>query len=121
LSSNTASTEQDVLAGADQRFVGALAEHEFEGADDDGLAGTGFPGDADQAGAEFPDEFVDQGEVADFEQGEHALSEALEAIHEAEPGEAWLTHLGHENDHATLQAELPRGVHVACDGLRIEL
>lgn len=50
-----------------------------------------------------------------------SLTEALEAIHEAEPGEAWLTHLGHENDHATLEAELPKGVRVAWDGLRIEL
>ena len=62
-----------VLAGADERFVGAFAEHEFERADDDGLAGAGFPGDADQAGAEFPDEFIDEGEIADFEKGEHSF------------------------------------------------
>ena len=61
-----------VLAGADQRFVGAFAEHQFERADDDGLAGTGFAGDADQARAEFPGEFIDEGQIADFEQGEHA-------------------------------------------------
>ena len=50
-----------------------------------------------------------------------SLTEALEAIHEAEPDEAWLTHLGHENDHGALEKELPRGVRVAWDGLRIEL
>ncbi len=50
-----------------------------------------------------------------------SLGEALEAIREAGPAESWLTHLGHENDHATLDAELPAGVRVAWDGLRIEL
>lgn len=50
-----------------------------------------------------------------------SLAEALAAIREAEAGEGWLTHLGHENDHAGLQAELPVGVRVAWDGLRIEL
>lgn len=50
-----------------------------------------------------------------------SLGEALEAIREAEPGEAWLTHLGHENDHAALEAQLPAGVRVARDGLRVEL
>ena len=33
----------------------------------------------------------------------------------------WLTHLGHENDHATLAAALPEGVAVACDGLAIDV
>ncbi len=50
-----------------------------------------------------------------------SLSEALEAIAHAEVPEAWLTHLGHENDHAALDACLPAGVRVAWDGLRIEL
>jgi phosphoribosyl 1,2-cyclic phosphate phosphodiesterase len=50
-----------------------------------------------------------------------SLCEALVAIREAEAGEAWLTHLGHENDHAVLEAELPAGVRVAWDGLRIGL
>ncbi len=50
-----------------------------------------------------------------------SLGEALEAIEEVGPGEAWLTHLGHENDHAALEAGLPRGVRVAWDGLRIEM
>lgn len=50
-----------------------------------------------------------------------SLSEALAAIAEAAPGEAWLTHLGHENDHADLDGALPSGVRVAWDGLRIDL
>ncbi len=50
-----------------------------------------------------------------------SLDEALEAVRTASPGEAWLTHLGHENDHAVLDAGLPAGVRVAWDGLRIEL
>ena len=50
-----------------------------------------------------------------------ALDEALEAIRQTAAGEAWLTHLGHENDHATLEAALPAGVRVAWDGLCIEL
>ena len=50
-----------------------------------------------------------------------SLDEALAAICQAGAGEAWLTHLGHENDHCALQARLPAGVRVAWDGLRIEL
>ena len=50
-----------------------------------------------------------------------SLDEALAAIRQAGAGEAWLTHLGHENDHAALQERLPAGVRVAWDGLRIEL
>lgn len=50
-----------------------------------------------------------------------SLPEALEAIQDAGAGEAWLTHLGHENDHAELDGQLPAGVRVAWDGLRIEL
>ena len=50
-----------------------------------------------------------------------SLGEALEAIREAGAGEAWLTHLGHENEHSALESELPPRVRVAWDGLRIEL
>ena len=60
-----------IFAGADERFVGALAEHEFECADDDGFAGARFTGHADESGAEFPCEFIDECEVADFQKGEH--------------------------------------------------
>lgn len=50
-----------------------------------------------------------------------SLAEALDAIARAQAGESWLTHLGHENDHAALDAQLPAGVRVAWDGLRIDL
>lgn len=50
-----------------------------------------------------------------------SLDEALEVIRKTDAGEAWLTHLGHENDHRALENELPAGVRVAWDGLRIEL
>ena len=49
------------------------------------------------------------------------LSEALDAVERCGVGEAWLTHLSHENDHASLDGSLPDGVRVAWDGLRIEL
>lgn len=42
-----------------------------------------------------------------------ALAEALGA------GQTWLTHLSHENDHASLAASLPPNVRPACDGLRL--
>lgn len=48
-----------------------------------------------------------------------STAEALELIELVGPGRAWLTHLGHENDHAALEAELPAHVRVAYDGLRI--
>jgi phosphoribosyl 1,2-cyclic phosphate phosphodiesterase len=50
-----------------------------------------------------------------------SIGEALEIIRQAGPGEAWLTHLGHENDHSTLGSALPPGVRVAWDGLQIPL
>lgn len=50
-----------------------------------------------------------------------SLEEALDAIRETKAGEAWLTHLGHENEHAALDGQLPSGVRVAWDGLRIDL
>jgi len=50
-----------------------------------------------------------------------SLGEALATIRQAGCGEAWLTHLGHENDHGPLEAGLPPGVRVAWDGVRIEL
>ncbi len=49
------------------------------------------------------------------------LEEALAAISQAEAREAWLTHLTHEFDYETLDGQLPEGVRVAWDGLRISL
>lgn len=50
-----------------------------------------------------------------------SVAEALDVIEYSGAGQAWLTHLGHENDHASLEAGLPEGVRVAWDGLRIDL
>ena len=61
-----------VLAGADEAFVGALSEDHFQGTDDDGFPGTRFARDRDEAGTQLPYEFVNEGEVSDFEKGEHA-------------------------------------------------
>jgi len=49
------------------------------------------------------------------------LAEALEQIDRLGVPTAYLTHLSHEFDHATLQAELPAGVHVAYDGLVLDV
>ena len=59
-----------VGARANEGFVGAFAEDELEGADDDGFAGAGFSGDDGEARCELPFELFDQGEVADAEGGE---------------------------------------------------
>jgi phosphoribosyl 1,2-cyclic phosphate phosphodiesterase len=48
-----------------------------------------------------------------------STEEALEVIQRAGVAQAWLTHLGHDNDHHELEATLPQGVRVAYDGLRI--
>lgn len=50
-----------------------------------------------------------------------SLEEALAAIEEVGPKEAWLTHLSHEFDAAELEGALPDHVHVAWDGLKISL
>lgn len=50
-----------------------------------------------------------------------SVNEALAAADQCGAKAVWLTHLSHENDHATLQAKLPRNVSVAYDGLEISL
>jgi len=49
------------------------------------------------------------------------LEEALAQIERIGAPTAYLTHLSHEFDHATLEAELPDGVRVAYDGLVLEV
>ena len=51
--------------GADERFIRALAEHEFERADDDAFAGARLACDRDEAGANMPFQLLDEGEIAD--------------------------------------------------------
>lgn len=50
-----------------------------------------------------------------------STEEALAAIEEVGAAEAWLTHLGCENLYADLEAATPDHVHVAWDGMRLEL
>lgn len=49
------------------------------------------------------------------------LAEALDAAAEMRAKETWLTHLSHEYDVASISKELPAGVRMAWDGLRISL
>ena len=50
-----------------------------------------------------------------------SLGEALAVAAEIGATETWLTHLGHENEHAGLAKALPPGVRVAWDGLKVFL
>ncbi|MGD8329512.1 MAG: MBL fold metallo-hydrolase [Acidobacteriota bacterium] len=49
------------------------------------------------------------------------LDQALAEIERIGAPLAYLTHLSHEFDHATLEEEVPDGVHVAYDGLVLEI
>jgi phosphoribosyl 1,2-cyclic phosphate phosphodiesterase len=49
-----------------------------------------------------------------------SLNEALEVIARLRPRQAYLTHMAHEIDHATVSAQLPAHVALAYDGLRFE-
>jgi phosphoribosyl 1,2-cyclic phosphate phosphodiesterase len=47
------------------------------------------------------------------------LDRALELVAELKPEKAYLTHLGHEFDYGKWEKKLPKGVHLAYDGLKI--
>ncbi len=49
-----------------------------------------------------------------------SLAEALEAIAELKPRQAYLTHLSHGFDHGLTEATLPAGVALGYDGLALE-
>jgi len=49
-----------------------------------------------------------------------SIAEALEVIADVRPKEAYLTHMSDDVLHAEDDAKLPRGVHFAYDGLRLE-
>jgi len=52
----------------------------------------------------------------------YSLSQALEVIAEVKPGKAYLTHLSHQMGfYDQVQAELPKNVFLAYDGLEIEV
>lgn len=50
-----------------------------------------------------------------------SIDEAVAAAGEIGARQAWLTHLTHLSDHATLEATLPAGIALAYDGLRLAL
>lgn len=50
-----------------------------------------------------------------------SIPEAIEVAKEIAAPQTWLTHLTHLNDHATTDAELPKGLRLAYDGLRLKL
>jgi len=49
------------------------------------------------------------------------IEEALALAREVEPGQTWFTHLSHDVLHAEAEPELPAGVRLAFDGLKIEI
>jgi phosphoribosyl 1,2-cyclic phosphate phosphodiesterase len=49
-----------------------------------------------------------------------SVEESLAYLEQINPGQAYLTHLCHDIDHATLQATLPTHIHVGYDGLTLE-
>lgn len=48
-----------------------------------------------------------------------SLSQALEVVQRVQPRQTYFTHISHDLDHATTNAQLPTGVELAYDGLRI--
>ena len=50
-----------------------------------------------------------------------SVSEAVSAAQKVGARQTWLTHLTHRTGHAELEAELPRGIAPAFDGLTVEI
>ena len=56
-----------------------------------------------------------------FHHSHQTLQEALYLIGEVQPQQAYLVHMSHEMGlHAEVEKELPKGVHLAYDGLRVQ-
>ena len=49
------------------------------------------------------------------------IEEAIDFAKRIDAARTWITHIGHEIDHAALSRELPKGISLAYDGLVIEL
>ena len=50
------------------------------------------------------------------------LEEAVELVHELEVPEAYFTHISHQlGKHASVEADLPAGIHLGYDGLVLNL
>jgi phosphoribosyl 1,2-cyclic phosphate phosphodiesterase len=49
------------------------------------------------------------------------VDQALEVVDRVAPGRAYFTHIAHDIRHADLEPRLPAGVHLAYDGLRVEI
>lgn len=49
------------------------------------------------------------------------IEQAVEVVQQLKPKQAYFTHLNHDLDHDTTNAELPGGIELAYDGLRIPL
>ena len=49
------------------------------------------------------------------------IEEALAVAERVRPGQTWFTHLCHDQLHAELEPELPTGVAVAYDGLKLSI
>ena len=47
------------------------------------------------------------------------LEQALEMVRELRPKKTFLTHLGHDFEYSQWSRKLPKGIHLAYDGLKI--
>jgi len=53
--------------------------------------------------------------------GHFSLSQALEEVEKLKPRKAFFTHIAHDLEHETINADLPPNVALAFDGLKIEI
>ena len=59
-------------SGANERFIGALAEQKLQRADDDGFTRAGFTGDGDEARRHLPFELFHEREIFYSQQSENS-------------------------------------------------